>query len=301
MNLRKVDLNLLTVFDAVMREGNFTRAADKIGMTQPAVSEAVARLRHLFKDDLFIRNGRGVQPTPRAHQYAAPIRRSLDLIAATLSESHTFDFVTSTRAFNLFLGDYGELVILPSLMQWLDGMQAKVRINLRAASSDQVADQLRDGRLDLWLTSEPIVDNSFVNQPVGTERLVSMVRRDHPLVKDSLSLAQFLTLRHVMIEWHDPKGTVVEHALRARGIERQYGMQMHRFFDMPRVVSATDMICTLPSQMARHFTEAHNLKAYPLPELDIDIPMFLTWHKRFDPDPGHTWIRDSIIRLLTSR
>lgn len=78
-------------------------------------------------------------------------------------------------------------------------------------------------------------------------------------------------------------------------------MQVHSFFDMPRVVSATDMICTLPSQMARHFTEAHNLKAYPLPELDIDIPMFLTWHKRFDPDPGHTWIRDSIIRLLTSR
>ena len=111
MNLRSVDLNLLTVFDAVIREGNLTRAAANVGMSQPAMSDAVARLRHLLKDDLFIRTGHGVRPTPRAREYAAPIRRILDLVMMTLSEAQSFDHLTSSRRFNLVLREYGELEI----------------------------------------------------------------------------------------------------------------------------------------------------------------------------------------------
>jgi DNA-binding transcriptional LysR family regulator len=129
MNLRSVDLNLLTVFDAVIREGNLTLAAANVGMSQPAMSDAVARRRHLLKDDLFIRTWHGVRATPRAQEYAPPIRRILDLVMMTLSGARSFDHLTSSCRFNLVLREYGELVLLPSLMQWLDSMGSGVRIN----------------------------------------------------------------------------------------------------------------------------------------------------------------------------
>lgn len=298
MSLRNVDLNLLTVFDAVMREGNVTRAAASIGMSQSAMSDAVGRLRRLLNDDLFIRTGHGVRPTPRAEHFAKPIRQILNQITTTLAESHSFDFVTSTRGFNLTLGDYGELVVLPSLIQWLEGLNAQVIINARALQRGQILDQLRTGAVDLLLSSEPIPDTDYVSLPVIVEHLVSLVRHDHPVAKKSLSFDEFLAMRHILLEWPSARGSVVEQALRARGLERRRCMFVHSFLDMPRIVASTDMICTMPSRMARHFAETHKLRSFPTPEMAIEVPFYLIWHKRFEPDPGHAWIRSAIASLL---
>jgi DNA-binding transcriptional LysR family regulator len=117
MNLRSVDLNLLTVFDAVFTEGNMSRAAEKIGMSQPALSLAISRFRRLAGDELFERTGRGVKPTPRARELAGPVRRALDVISGALGQGSQFDVSTSSRTFNLVMGDAGELILLPRLMQ----------------------------------------------------------------------------------------------------------------------------------------------------------------------------------------
>ena len=300
MNLRKIDLNLLTVFDAVMREGNFTRAAQNIGMSQPAVSDAVSRLRYLLKDDLFVRTGHGVRPTTRAKNYSEQVRRILDLVVMMLSESLTFDYVTSDRSFNLVLGDYGELVVLPRLMQWLDDMEANVTINVRSVHQHQLSDALGSGEIDLFLTPEPIRNPGFVSKLVVVESLMSMVRSDHPLIKDSLSLDQFLSLRHVTIEWFESRGSIVEQYLRAQGFERKRHAQVHSFFDMPRVVASTDMVCSVPSQMAHHFAATHKLKSLPIPLPGLKIPFYLNWHKNFESDDGATWIRNAIAEFLAS-
>ncbi len=299
MNLRKVDLNLLTVFDAVMREGNFTRAAENIGMSQPAVSDAVSRLRYLFKDDLFIRTGHGVKPTHGAQHYSGQVRRILDLVVMMLSESETFDYVTSTRSFNLVLGDYGELVVLPRLMQWLDDRGAAVTINIRSVHQHDLGTALGTGEIDLFLTPEPILDAGFSNHCVIIETLISMVRKDHPVVKDSLSLDQFLSLRHVTIEWFEAKGSIVERRLRTLGRERFSQAQVHSFFDMPRVVASTDMICSVPAQMAHHFAATHKLKSLPIPISDVKVPFYLNWHQSSEADPGVNWIKGTIMELLS--
>jgi DNA-binding transcriptional LysR family regulator len=298
MNLRNVDLNLLTVFDAVIRDGNQTRAAERIGMSQPAMSAALGRLRLLFGDELFTRTGHGMKPTPRALQFARPVRQILDLVVMTLSETSSFDFVTSTRNFNLALREYGELVILPRLMQWLDGMAATVTINTRAAPTDQMASALQSGAIDLHLTTEPIPFDDYVNLHVTDDTMVSMIRRDHPQVRGGLGLDQFLSMRHVVLAASEPQGWLVEQKLRSAGLSRNCAMNVHTLFDMPRVVAATDMVCSMPARMARHFAEVHKLQTFPTPVHGLNVPIYLIWHQRFDPDPGHRWIRSAIADLL---
>ncbi|EKF7416840.1 TPA: LysR family transcriptional regulator [Pseudomonas aeruginosa] len=300
MNLRSVDLNLLTVFDAVIREGNLTRAAANIGMSQPAISDAVARLRHLLKDDLFIRTGHGVRPTPRALQYAAPIRRILDLVIMTLSEAQAFDHVTSHRRFNLVLREYGELVLLPPLMQWLDSMGSSVVIGACTVPHKDVAEALRSGAIDIYLATAPLTDVGYTSLHVFTEQLVSVVRRDHPQVHNSLSLEQFLELNHVILEWPDIPTPRVDQVLHASGLRpRKCQMRVHSLFDMPRVVASTNMICSLPVKMAQSFAETHKLKAFPVPLDGVEIPLYLCWHERFDNDAGHTWMRETLASLIS--
>ncbi len=298
MNLRNVDLNLLTVFDAVMQEGSVTAAARKLGMSQPAVSDAVSRLRLVLEDQLFVRTGRGVKPTPRAQQYASQVRRILDLVILMLSEAEDFDVVTSERVFNLILLDYGELVILPALMHYLDELQAGVSLNVRSQRQQAAVESLRTGAIDLMLSTEPIVGRGVKCELACREKQVSMVRRGHPLVGDSMSLEQFLSLRHVVLDWPDYRGSLIEQRLRAAGKERDCHLRVHSLFDMPRVVASTDMVCTLPSQMAYHFSTLHSLAAFPSPLDDIDIEIYLNWHSRFDPDPGTQWMRRAIQALL---
>jgi len=298
MNLRRIDLNLLTVFDAVMQEGNLTRAANKIGMSQPAVSDAVSRLRHVLKDELFIRTSHGVKPTPRAQQYAGQVKRILDLVILMLSETKSFDVVTSERVFNLVLGDYGELVILPALMQYLDDMQAGISVNVLSQHRHALEESLRTGAVDFIITPEPIVNPDVKSELVTTEKLVSMVRRDHPQIRDAMTLEQFVALRHVVLEWPDDRGSMVDQRLRAEGMQRNCHMRVHSFFDMPRVVASTDMVCSIPSQMAYHFATSHKLASFPIPLQEIDVHLYLNWHSSFDSDPGIQWLKSAITALL---
>lgn len=294
-------MNLLTVFDAVMRERSLTKAASRIGMSQPAVSDAVSRLRFLFKDDLFIRTGHGVRPTAKAKHYSISIRQILDQVILLLSETSSFDFVTSTRSFNIVLGDYGELVVLPRLMRWLDENNSKVTVNIRSSEQPDICDAMRTGKMDLCLSPEPIIEEGFSNQCVVIEHLMSMVRADNPLVGNKITLDKFLSLSHVILQWSDPKGSIVEQWLRAQGKSRDRHMEVHSFFDMPRVVASTNMICSVPSQMAVHFSRAHKLKVFPVPIPDLEVPFFINWSNCSELDTGNVWLRSVLVDLFAEK
>lgn len=299
MNLRSVDLNLLPIFDAVMKEGNLTRASVAIGMSQPAISEALSRLRHVFKDDLFIRAGHGVRPTPRALELAIPIRRILDLTMTTITEAQTFNYQTSKRRFNLALREYGELVVLAPLMQWLESANSNVFINVKTVLQNDIPEALRRGEVDIYLTPEPPNKPTCSSELVITDYLVSLVRRDHPIVKKKLTLAQYLSLDHVILEWPDIATPHADIALLRLGpSQRKCKMLVHSIFDMPRVVASTNMICSLPSRMAKSLAEAHALRVLPTPIDRVDFPIYLCWGTRFDNDPGHVWIRNLLAELL---
>ena len=297
MNLRAVDLNLLTVFDAVLAEGNMSRAAQKIGMSQPAMSLAISRFRHVAKDELFESTGRGVKPTPRALQLAGPVRRALDLVSEALEQNTEFDISQSARTFNLVLVDYGELVLLPRLMELLKEMDSPIRIRTLAAAGLDIAKEMLFGNVDLYLWIEPIDDTNFTSRQMGTFREVCLMRRDHPDIKDNLTLEQYAALKHIVLDRSEKYGpSSVDKELWTHGLKREHTMTVHTYFDIPSVLSATDMVSSLPLQLARRFAEVYPLKIVPSP-VERDLPAFMIWHNSMENDPGHRWLREYLIDL----
>lgn len=297
MNLRKVDLNLLTIFDAVMTEGNITRAGEKIGMTQSAISNALNRFRHVTGDELFVRDGRTIQPTPRAIQLGGEVRKILDMIANAITESADFDYQSSDREFNIVLSDYGELVLLPRILAWFNDIGTNIKLNVLNRSRLDLKRELHYGGVDLYLWAIPIVDKDIHTEKVITETFFSAVRKDHPSVKDSLSLEQFLALPHVITPWPDEQGFTIDKKLRELGLERDNRVKVSSLAYMPMAVTATDMVCTLESNVAKQFAEAYHLKLFPTPIPDLEMPGYLMWHKNMDSDPAHAWLRNFIINL----
>jgi DNA-binding transcriptional LysR family regulator len=299
MNLRSVDLNLLTVFDAVMAEGNITRAAEKIGMSQPAMSIAISRFKHIAKDELFERTGRGVRPTPRALELSGPVRRALDIISETLEPGAAFDVRRSDRAFNVVFSGFGEVVMLPTLMRQLEQLESRVRINTRNVFHSNVEKEMHYGNVDLHLWIVPIESNDITCTQIGVTNEVCLVRKDHPTVGDFISVEEFAALRHVVYHMPGEYGpSLNDRELWRMGLKREHGMSIHSYFDAPRVLSYTDMICTMPQILGRHFARAHNLKVVPSP-LQIEFPVYMIWPKSLDNDQGHKWLRQTLIEIFT--
>ncbi len=297
MKLRSIDLNLLAVFDAIAAEGNLTRAANRLGMSQPAMSNALARLRETLDDPLFVRTGRGMEPTPRARLMTEPIRQALDLMQNSLRTDSAFDYASSKRSFTVAVEDYGEAVVMPRFMEWLNRVAPGVHVRIRPESGDALLAEMKRGAIDMAMEYHRPQDKEFSVQTLMEETLVSMVRQGHPLVGDSLSLEQYVTLEHVVIDSHSPRGPLVDRELKRRGLSRNIALQVPHFLSMPLIVRTTDIICTLPLRMARVYAEHFRLKVLK-PPIDFPaIPVYLVWSKGLDADPGHQWFRNAFHNL----
>lgn len=296
MNLRSIDLNLLNVFDAVFTEGSVTRAAEKIGMSQPAISSAISRLRHIVNDELFERTGRGVKPTPRALEMAAPIRQSLALFSQALEGHQEFDISTSGREFSLALGDYGDLVLLPKLIKTLQDCKSKVKIQTISPSPADLKKQMLYGNVDLhmWIARTQDVEFSF--HQAGTVREVCVVRDDHPTVKDKLSIKQYADLKHLTFKLPSAYGpSIIDRKLWEHGLVRENALSVHTFNNVPQILMSTDLISSMPIPIANILTKNHPLKIVKSP-VDFELPIFFSWNKKDDNDPGHMWLRNYLIK-----
>lgn len=297
MNLRAIDLNLLSVFDAVITEGNITRAAEKIGMSQPAMSIAIARFRHIAKDELFERTGRGVRPTPRALQMALPIRKALELVSQALEDAAAFDIATSERKFNLSLGDYGDLVLLPKLIRTLQDHDSKVRLNTISGSSIDLKKAMHFGTIDLHLWVTRTEDEELSFQQAGTIKEVCVVRNDHPTVKKTISLKQYAALKHLTYRLPGDYGpSFSDRKLWEHGLRRDHFLSVHTFSNVPQILCSTDLVCSMPLQIAQSFAEIYPLKIVKSP-IKFDLPVFFSWHKSNDNDPAHIWLRNYLIDM----
>lgn len=298
MNLRKVDLNLLTIFDAVITEGNTTRAGEKIGMSQSAISNAITRFRHVTNDELFVRDGRNIQPTPRAIQLGGEVRKILNMIENAITKPTDFDYQSCEREFNIVLSDYGEFVLLPRILSWFNDIGANnIKLTVPNRSGLDLKRELHYGGVDLYLWPIPIVDEGIYTEKVISANYYSAVRKDHPSVKDSLSLEQYLALSHVVTLWPEEQGFTIDQRLRERGLQRNNRVKVSSSAYMPAVVSSTDMVCTVEYNVAKYFADIYNLKIFPTPVPDIEIPGYLMWHNSMNDDPGHKWLRNFIIDL----
>lgn len=304
MNLRSIDLNLLTVFDAIMAEGNQSRAANRLGMSQPAMSNALARLRAALDDPLFVRTAQGMTPTARGRALAEPIRQALDLVQAGLERSrrsNEFDYRSSTRSVVIVVDDYGDTVIMPRFMNWLMQTAPGVRVRIRRDPlGAALSKKLADGSVDLAIQYFRTRDGDLQDKLLLGEEFVSMVRQDHPAIGDSLSLAQYLALPHVVFGRLGRRGirnSIVDRELRRLGLTRHIALQVPGFQSMPIIVQNTDFVCTLPRRMAQAYAHQLRLKTLKTP-LDLpSLPLYMVWSKSMDRDPAHQWLRNSIYEL----
>jgi DNA-binding transcriptional LysR family regulator len=299
VNVQDIDLNLLRVFDAVLHEKGVTPAAARLGLTQPAVSNALARLRKVFGDALFVRTPRGVDPTPFARELAEPVRQALALLESALAHGSGFDPATSSRAFHFYMSDLGQVEFLPPLVERVQRVAAGVRLEALALDLEHIGDALAAGTLDLAVGFLPGLGPPLRRRALFRDPYVCLVRADHPLVAKGLTRRRFLEASHALVTYRGGGHRVIEEALERAGIARRIALRVPHFTVVPMVLERTDLILTLPARVARVYERRGNVRALtppvPIPQAEVAVH----WHERFDADPGNRWLREQLIELFS--
>jgi DNA-binding transcriptional LysR family regulator len=297
MNVADLDLNLLRAFDAVLREGSVTAAAERLGLSQPAMSNALSRLRRLLGDPLFMRTPGGMRPTPFAQQFAAPVQQALDLIRAGFSQQAGFDPKTSDRIFRLQLTDVGEIVFLPPLLERLERDAPLVRVETQHLPQDEVSDALASGEADLAVGFLPELSHGVVQKRLFRDRYVCLVRADHPKIGSRLTLAQFLAATHVLVSARGSAHEIVEQTLRNQGLVRRIALRVPHFSVVPMILARTDHMVIVPEGLVAAIAPFGRFKSLKppvhIPALDVKVH----WHERFEQDPGTSWLRRVLVDL----
>jgi DNA-binding transcriptional LysR family regulator len=302
VNINAINLNLLLAFDALYQERSVTRAARRLGLTQPALSNSLAQLRRLFSDQLFLRQRAGLLPTTRATQLAEPIRQGLALLQSAV-EPQRFDPRTSERSFRIAASDYVELVLLPRLLKKLAQRAPRVRLALSPWSLHEAPPELARGELDLMLGFCNNVPPHHRQEALFTDEYVCVVRRGHPLVRGKLTLARYLQLSHVLVSSKPDSPGSVDRALSALGKTRHIGARVSHFSTVPVLIAQTDMIAALDRRVAETFATPFHLQLMKPP---LDLPrgtISQVWHEQHDNDPSHTFLREliaDVARALTT-
>ena len=292
LNFRTLDLNLLRVFDEVMAERNLTRAAHNLAMTQPAVSNALRRLRQLLGDELFVRTPTGMRPTPYAEQLAAPVAQALEALHAALNVRASFDPSTSTRRFTLALTDVGEIYFLPVLMDALAAQAPGVKLHCVPVGAGSLRDDMAAGRVDLALGLLPQLQAGFYQQALFRQHYIALMRQAHPLAgKNKLTLTAFTQAEHVRILASGTGHGRVDVALEQKGLRRRFRLTVPHYVALGDVLSHSDLLATVPERFADRTLVPFDLVKRELP-IDVDVSaIHQFWHSRLHRDPGHQWLR----------
>jgi DNA-binding transcriptional LysR family regulator len=290
--LAATDLNLLVAFDALVAEGSVTRAASRVGLTQPAMSHALARLRRLFGDPLLVRTPNGMVPTVRAKELIVPIRNALGQIDGALRSPGAFDPRTARRTFSIACVDFGSMVVVPLLYARLRAEAPQIDLHVRPLRGDQCERQLSEGELDLGIgVFADHEARAVVRQKLFDERFVCIVRAGHPAVGASLSLAEFVALDHALIAPRGTPGGQVDRSLAEHGLRRRVVLVVPHFLAAPMVIARSDLILTVAERIARAFSTMLPLRIVdpPLPLPGFTVSQY--WHERQARDPAHAWFR----------
>jgi DNA-binding transcriptional LysR family regulator len=295
MNVRDIDLNLLRVFDAVLGERRVTAAAARLGLTQPAVSNALARLRALFGDPLFVRTPGGMDATPFARELAAPVRQALALLESALAHGPGFDPATSARSFRLYMSDLGQIEFLPPLVERVQREAPGVRLEAVGIEVEDIGAALAAGTLDLAIGFLPGLRAPIRRTPLFRDPYLCLMRADHPIT--ALTKKRFLNASHVLVTYRGGHH-VIEEALERAGISRRIALRVPHFTVVPMVLERSDLILTLPARVARVYEKRGRFKALPPPVPIPPADVGVHWHERFEADAGNRWLRALAIELF---
>jgi DNA-binding transcriptional LysR family regulator len=286
VNIRDFDLNLLHLFSAVHAARSVSRAAERLGLSQPAVSHGLAKLRLLLHDPLFTRITGGVAPTPKAEQLARQVEAALRQLDVALHEADTFDAARSQRRFVVHMSDIGADEFLPQLMAGIGRTAPGVRIEAVQLPADAIAPALEDGRLDLAFGYLPLLAGTE-SAAILQERYVVLLRRGHPLAAALRDRSALERLDFVLVASHAEPAR----ALHLLGLQARIRLTLPHFMVVPPILAATDLAVILPLRPALRFAALHDLQVV---EPDLGLPPFMVamhWTWRSAHDPGHRWLR----------
>lgn len=302
MNLDRFDLNLLVAFEALMTEGQVTRAARRLHITQPALSGALARLRVVFDDQLFVKDGKSMRPTLRARELDAPIREALNRVRQAIGRK-VFRPETAAVTVRIATSDDLELTLISKVLKRLRTSAPGINLAIRRVSGvfELPAAELASGALDLAIGPFPQgahhTTGLIVSAPLYVDHLVCVAREKHPKIKRTLTQAQFLEASHVVV-YYPPGGMgIVDQLLvqRGSGQRRKVAMEVPHFITAVFAAGETDLVATVNSRIGERLRRAAGVRVYPFPFESPKMSYGLYWHGRQTADPAHTWLRDVII------
>jgi len=297
MKLSNIDLNLFVVFDAIYTEGNLTRAGEIIGITQPAVSNSLSRLRTLFNDPMFVRTADGMVPTPIAQNIVGSVRQALGLIRSSVQESESFDPMESDKRFRVSMTDLSQSILLPYIFHKVNQRAPKISLDCYQVRRRDMNIELASGNLDLAIDIPLSPDSQIRQAPLFSHPHVCVVRNDNPLVGDSLDLQSYLNLHHIHISSRRGGLGHVDLALGKMGRRRHIALRTQHYLATPELVSKTDLALTVPQVFADFLVSKLQVKYLPMPFDVPNLESYLYWHESTDQDRANKWMRDLLMEL----
>jgi len=300
MDIRGMDLNLLVAFDSMIEHRSVTRAAEAMGLSQPAMSAAVARLRKAFGDPLFVKTGAEMRATPRAIDLAVPIRRVVDTVRSEILQLSAFDPITSTRTFTIITPDIGEINFLPRVLSRMATHAPHANLRTLSMPRHATSEALESGGADLAVGYFPDLHKAgFFQQRLFRNELVCIVRRDHPSIKRTIALKAYLAASHAVVR---PEGRehVFEQFLHGRNLQRRVVVEIAHFMSLLPILTSTDLVATVPRDLADVCARHAPIKILQCPIKTPPIEVHQFWHRRFHREPANVWLRGVIHDLFRS-
>jgi DNA-binding transcriptional LysR family regulator len=294
MNWNAFDLNLLVVFDAAMQEKNLTRTGQRLGLSQSAVSHAIARLRHMLNDELFVRTPEGMMPTPRAERMAGPIHQALQEMRVTL-ESDEFEAAHASRTFMIAANNYAARAVIPHFIHRVAKLAPSVVLDVLAIGRLHMLDQLDSGAVELVLGTLTEGGERFKCVGLLDDEYAAILQSDHPASEEPVvSVERLADLPHITVTSSGDDTTFVDDALAERGLSRRVVARVP-LLSLRSVLIGSGALAVVPRRVAADFIAFLPLIMRPLPFPSPRVSLSMIWHRRLDHHPAHRWLR-SVLR-----
>ena len=298
MELADIDLNQLVLFQHLMVERRVSRVAEKLGLSQPAVSNTLAKLRRQFGDELFVRTPAGMMPTPFAEQLAEPIGYALGMIHSGLNQRSRFEPASVKRSMTIGMTDIGEIVFLPALVERLRRDAPGVSLATVRTTATTLRDDMEAGKVDLAIGPLPQLKAGFFQRRLFRQRYVCLFRKGHALDRKRLSLADFKAAEHLIIVSAGTGHGKVDDLIRRAGIERHVRLTIPHFVSVGPLLRRTDMVATVTERLAESLAEPFDLTFRPHPVELPAVAINVFWHAKVHRSPAHQWLRGVVFDLV---
>lgn len=293
-----LDLTLVRTFVLLYETGSVTRAAESLGVTQPSVSHALARLRRQLGDQLFLRSAGGLVPTATARRLYPDLRVGIDVIDSAVAGARRFDPSTSDRQFRLLATDLGELALLPAVVAELASRAPRSRLEILPLDFATAPEQLRQGRADAVICTPRLPDGDLRRDVLFREYYVGLCSRGHPRIGPSPSLDEFAAERHAAVDAAIGHAQAVE-VLGSEGIDADVGLLISHFAALPRILERSELLAIVPSTVAAWCSRAADVRSFALPVPSLEVEVALYTHDRPVPSSAVDWLRDVVVDVLT--